>query len=407
MDLDPLLQRQLRKLGLDQDHVPAAPDTWRDLLRRVTEEYRRQREDREMLTRSLDLSTNEMNTLRFKAEAERDRLLAVVTSIGDALGLFHGLASTQGEQDDGGEQAADVITEVKERFTSQLTHLYREGPGVEPDSGSYIGNVREQFLRLADGLASLMRATAHSVGLRKEMELAGAIQHLLVPESDVITTPGMTLAGHFQPAAVCGGDWWTVHDLARGHVLTAVGDVTGHGVASAILTGVAKAACDVARTLTSGTVSCDALLELMNTAIYEAGRTQRLMTCVASVLNPQNRTLAVATAGHRAPLLVRGKEVVPITTDGPPLGASAHAAFPVSIVALQKDDLLLWYTDGVVEAENERNEQYTERRLRALCLQAPREDPRAVREQIHKSIQSFVGSRMLEDDVTFVVGRVH
>ncbi|HYV44651.1 MAG TPA: PP2C family protein-serine/threonine phosphatase [Myxococcaceae bacterium] len=405
MDLDPLLLRQLRKAGItDPAQLPPSPEAFRDLLQRVNDEYKRAREDRDLLTRSLDLSTSEMEALRTRLEMDRDRLLAVVTSIGDALGLFQDIATSPGDQDDS-HQAADIITDVKDRFTSQLTELYQDTQ--EPGSDTYVRNVRDQFLRLADVLAALIRSTAHSVGMKKELELAGAIQHLLVPTEDVITRPGITIAGHFQPAAVCGGDWWTVHDLAQGAVLTAVGDVTGHGVASAILTGVAKAACDVTRTLTSGAVGCGEILELMNTAIYEAGRQQRLMTCVATVLDPEKRTLRVASAGHRAPLLLRGGQVIPINTEGAPLGASRQATFAESTVPLQPNDMLVWYTDGLTECENERNEQFSERRLRSICLSARSGDPRAVRDEITRNVKNFIGTRVPEDDLTFVVGKVH
>jgi len=406
MDLDPLLLRQLRKAGItDPDQVPPSPETFRDLLQRVNDEYKRAREDRDLLTRSLDLSTSEMEALRGRLEMDRDRLLSVVTSIGDALGMFQDIAQDPGDEDES-HQAADIITDVKDRFTSQLTELYNDA-AIEPGSDTYVRNVRDQFLRLADVLAALIRSTAHSVGMKKELELAGAIQHLLVPTEDVITRPGITIAGHFQPAAVCGGDWWTVHDLAQGAVLTAVGDVTGHGVASAILTGVAKAACDVTRTLTSGAVSCGEILELMNTAIYEAGRQQRLMTCVATVLDSEKRTLRVASAGHRVPLLLRAGQVIPINTEGAPLGASRQAIFAETTVPLQPDDMLVWYTDGLTECENERNEQFSERRLRSICLSAKGGDPRAVRDEITRNVKSFMGTRLPEDDLTFVVGKVH
>jgi serine phosphatase RsbU (regulator of sigma subunit) len=345
-----------------------------------------------------------MEVLRARLEQDRDRLLSVVTSIGDALGLFQDIAATPSDEDDS-HQVADIITDVKERFTSQLTELYQDTD--EPSSDTYIHNVRDQFLRLADVLASLIRATAHSVGMKKELELAGAIQHLLVPTEDVISRPGITIVGCFQPAAVCGGDWWTVHDLARGTIFTAVGDVTGHGVASAILTGVAKAACDVTRTLTSGAVGCGEILELMNTAIYEAGRQQRLMTCVATVMDPAQRTLRVASAGHRVPLLLRGGQVIPINTEGAPLGASKQATFAEATVPLQANDMLIWYTDGLTECENDRNEQFSERRLRSVCLAANRDDPRAMRDEINRNVKSFVGTRVPEDDLTFVVGKVH
>src|SRR3954470_12518741 len=162
MDLDPLLLRQLRKAGItDPAQQPPSPESFRELLQRVNDEYRRAREDRDLLTRSLDLSTTEMEILRTRLERDRDRLLAVVTSIGDALGLFQDIAATPGDEDDS-NQAADVITDVKERFTSQLTELYQDQE-AEPGSDTYVRNVRDQFLRLADVLASLIRATAHSV----------------------------------------------------------------------------------------------------------------------------------------------------------------------------------------------------------------------------------------------------
>jgi len=69
--------------------------------------------------------------------------------------------------------------------------------------------------------------------------------------------------------------------------------------------------------------------------------------------------------------------------------------------------MLVWYTDGVTECENERHEQFSERRLRSICLSSSGGDPPAVREEIAHSIKSFVGTRVPEDDVTFVVGKVH
>ncbi len=81
------------------------------------------------------------------------------------------------------------------------------------------------------------------------------VQQMLVPAKDVIVRPFVRLAGHFHPASECGGDWWTAHDLPDQKVLTVIGDVTGHGIASAIITGAAKAACDLARTFTSGRIT--------------------------------------------------------------------------------------------------------------------------------------------------------
>jgi serine phosphatase RsbU (regulator of sigma subunit) len=95
---------------------------------------------------------------------------------------------------------------------------------------------------------------------------------MLVPSEDVIDRGGIRLAGYFEPAAECGGDWWTVHDMPEDRVLIVIGDVTGHGISSAMITGVAKAACDVARLFTNGRITTGALLEMMNCCIHEAAK---------------------------------------------------------------------------------------------------------------------------------------
>jgi phosphoserine phosphatase RsbU/P len=228
-----------------------------------------------------------------------------------------------------------------------------------------------------------------------------------VPAEDVIERPLVTLAGYYEPAAACGGDWWTVHDLPEGKVLTLIGDVTGHGIASAILTGAAKAACDLARVVYKGKISCGNLLQLMNAAIYEAAKRQRMMTCVASILDPATRTVTVANAGHSFPLLVRRGTIRPLMSEGAPLGAAPAADYQASQVPVEPGDVLVWFTDGVTECENEGHEQFTERRLRALCLRVSQEDPWGIRDAISRELGAFTGGRPPADDMTFVVGRIH
>src|SRR5205085_8451616 len=108
--------------------------------------------------------------------------------------------------------------------------------------------------------------------LEKELELARTIQETLVPTADLIERGPIKVAGHFQPATQCGGDWWAVHDLPGDKVLIIIGDVTGHGVPAAMITAAAKAACDVGRALEGPRLTPGRLLELMNGAIFESAR---------------------------------------------------------------------------------------------------------------------------------------
>src|SRR6185436_19032262 len=115
--------------------------------------------------------------------------------------------------------------------------------------------------------------------LEKELEVARAIQETLVPSGELFDRQVLRLCGHFQPATQCGGDWWTVHDLPDGRILVTIGDVTGHGVPSAMITAAAKAACDVVRALDGAHLTPGRLLSVINRAIFEAARRKFVMTC--------------------------------------------------------------------------------------------------------------------------------
>ena len=100
--------------------------------------------------------------------------------------------------------------------------------------------------------------------MEQELEVAKAIQETLVPSDAPVHKHTLTFAGFYEPAAQTGGDWWTWAELTGGKILVVIGDVTGHGIPSAMITAAAKAACDVARHVHNDDVTVTRLLEIMN-----------------------------------------------------------------------------------------------------------------------------------------------
>jgi len=137
-------------------------------------------------------------------------------------------------------------------------------------------------------------------------------------------------------------------NLADGRFLIVVGDVTGHGISSAIITGAAKAACDLAMSLHRNGLKCEDLLKLMNAAIHGAARQRLLMSCVAAIIDPRSGTLWLANAGHAFPYLVREQagmyEVTPLIAHGAPLGANQDSVYTTVQAQLRPNDVLVWYT---------------------------------------------------------------
>jgi serine phosphatase RsbU (regulator of sigma subunit) len=405
-DLDPLLLRQLKRLGVTDPAEPPDRETWQKALTRISEHYRHVADDRNLLARSLELSTTEMSVLHQQLAEERDRLRGLITAIGDALTVFHDVATARGNTDGvGPASATDAISVAKKRFAGRLADIF-PAPEADTEADDVVNEIRTNFLYLADQLVRLLHETADRASLKKQLEVARAVQQMLVPADDVIDRRFVRLAGHFVPAAECGGDWWTVHDLPGGKVLTVIGDVTGHGISSAIITGAAKAACDLARTFTNGRLTAPALLEMMNVSIFEAGKQKLMMTCAASILDPEAGTLTLANAGHPFPLLLRNSAVRPVVSQGPPLGTADNTEYQATTVELQRGDALLWYTDGVTECENEAREQFTEKRLRAVFQGSSGSEPEAARDAVVAALDSFRGARVLADDVTLVAASV-
>jgi serine phosphatase RsbU (regulator of sigma subunit) len=264
---------------------------------------------------------------------------------------------------------------------------------------------------MADQIVVLLHQTAEKAHMEKELEVARTIQETLVPPNDPISKGAFKLAGYFQPASQCGGDWWTWHEMVGDRLLIVVGDVTGHGVPSAMITAAAKAACDVARSQHGDNVTVSKLLEIMNYAIFESAKRKFVMTCFASIIDTKRRTITYANAGHNFPYLYRvqdGKgEFGSLMIRGNRLGDLKESKYEEKTTELVPGDILVWYTDGIVECENAGGEEYGEKRFRASVRRAAALDAGEIRDAVVADAGTFFGETLRKDDITLVIGKIH
>lgn len=400
-NLDPVLARQLKRLALPAELQGSAE--WERFLDSINEHYIHMNDDRALLSRSIELSTQEMDGLRRRLEAQRDNSLSLIAGIGESLGRFASALAdpTSGAAAARAELASAAKVELARRFQAML-----DGAALSEDRGAEITGIRDNLMKLADQLVSLLTRTGDRVSVRKELEVARAVQQLLIPAQAVIDQPPLRFAGHFQPAEECGGDWWTVAELPGDRSLVVVGDVTGHGVSSAIITGAAKAACELALHVTGGDLTPNVLLELMNATLYRMARRQIMMTSVAAVFDPAQRVLTVANAGHPFPLLVRDHITHPILAEGPQLGDAPGVRYDASQLELHAGDVMVSFTDGATECENDKGERFTERRLRTVIQRVAETGAKGVCDALVEAIGAFCGNQPLVDDLTLVVASI-
>ncbi|MEU8818618.1 SpoIIE family protein phosphatase [Actinoplanes sp. NPDC048796] len=182
-----------------------------------------------------------------------------------------------------------------------------------------------------------------------EHRLAGQLQHMIQPvPREPFPLPGLEVLVHYLPAentVQVGGDWYHAQELTDGRVLLAVGDVAGHGLAAA--NGMAHLRFALIAWLSIGVHDPATLLRHLNRL---CGQLRLTGTAVLGVFDPATRSLAWGRAGHAPPLLARGGHARPLELPvGLLLGADGEAAYEIATSALAPDDLLLLYTDGLVE----------------------------------------------------------
>jgi len=251
------------------------------------------------------------------------------------------------------------------------------------------------------------------VEMDKEVGLAAAVQKAFIPRGELLEVADMSFSGLYAPASKVGGDWWSVHELPDERVLLLIGDVTGHGIPAAMVTAAAKGCYDVAQRLMSDEFDVVRLLDLLDDAVRKAGGNQFYMTCFATLLDPPRKRVTYANAGHVVPYLCRSKPDGTVALDalvarGNPLGAVEKAEYQSTSRELRSGDILVWYTDGIVECTNPLRRQFGDRRMQRLLrrVDAARATVQGVRNDLARAAIAFQEGHPADDDITLVVGRV-
>jgi serine phosphatase RsbU (regulator of sigma subunit) len=266
--------------------------------------------------------------------------------------------------------------------------------------------------------AALVYARMHAeatkrVEVDKEVGLAAAVQSAFIPRGELVKCADVTLSGAYQPASRCGGDWWSVSELPGERVLVLIGDVTGHGIPAAMVTAAAKGCYDVAQRLMGDDLDVVRLLDYLDDAVRLAGGEQFYMTCFATLLDPPRGQVTYANAGHVVPYLCRprsdgGVDLDALVARGNPLGTAEKSEYRALTREIASGDVLIWYTDGIVECTNPQRRQFGDRRMQRMLrrIEGPRADVQAIRNNLVRAAVAFQEGHPADDDITLVVGRI-
>lgn len=253
--------------------------------------------------------------------------------------------------------------------------------------------------RLADEQQRLER-------LSRDLELARKIQNGLLP-TDLPNHDGLRIAALNEPGQLVSGDYYDVIELPDGRVWCLMADVTGEGVAAALLMASLQAAVRVTIHETDDPIQ---LLSRWNHFLHRNTDRSRFITCLLMLLDPQRRTVRCASAGHFPPLLIRpdaGSVEELALEPGYPLGIVESESYVSREVPLgDRAVSLLAYTDGVVEARSAEEKMFGHEALLSALRERADLAPQALVKQVRKEVTHFVGAAAQSDDLTLLAVRL-
>ena len=264
-----------------------------------------------------------------------------------------------------------------------------------------------QLLTLIAGVAAirienvrLLDVQQEQKRLANELAVASEIQLRLHPASSP-AIPGYEVVGVSFPCYEVGGDYYDFISKRDGQHVIALGDVSGKGTGAALLMSSVHAAV---RAHTTTRLSASEVVTEINQYIYDNTPANRYVTLFYSELDPRTNQLTYINCGHNSPLLVRATgEVTTLDIGGFPVGITPFCDYREGFVTIEPGDVLVIYSDGASESQDEAGEEFGEARLVEVVQKNRGRSAAGLRDRIDEALTKFVGRAKTVDDLTLVI----
>ena len=266
-----------------------------------------------------------------------------------------------------------------------------------------IGELAQAFNQMAEDVEKHQRAAVGQERIKRELELGRQIQHDMLPHAALKL--GLTeIKGVSVPAREVGGDFFNYFEMPGGQIALLVGDVSGKGVGAALLMANIQASL---RTRLALGQDLSALAREIDYDIEANSPGPVYATLFVGILDPATRQLRYVNAGHHPQYVLHPQGgLEKMSSTGLPVGLYAGHGFREQQIQLSAGDLLFFYTDGCVEAENEAGDMFGAERLESLLLSAATAGTDDVLARVETAVTAFRGSCELFDDATTMAVKV-
>jgi len=302
-------------------------------------------------------------------------------------------------------------------ITGAVHELYQGTQHINEGDFSYripvkgsdqLAELTTSFNSMTANLGRLIIVAKEKERLESELAIAREVQNQLFPK-DVPSTRSLELKGVCRPARMVSGDYYDFVRLSDHTLAFAIGDVAGKGISAALLMATIQSTMRTQLTSMDGTgsetLSTARLVANLNRQLYATTAPEKYATFYFGLYEESTHSLQYTNAGHLAPVMLRDGEVHCLESTGTVVGAFPFARYEERSVPMEHGDILVAYTDGVVEPENPYGEMFGEDRLKDLLVKYCEADSSEIIARTMEAVNQWTGSGELQDDMTMVVAR--
>jgi sigma-B regulation protein RsbU (phosphoserine phosphatase) len=241
--------------------------------------------------------------------------------------------------------------------------------------------------------------------MEKEVGIAAEIQGQLLP-SHLPHVSSISLAAYSLPAKGVSGDYYDVINIRKGQILCAVCDVAGKGIPASLVMVMIRTIIHLVAHQAGMTV--DRILDVVNWGIAGKVSLDRFATAALLSYDFESHTLEYSNAAHHPLLIYRAstQSFETLDTEGIPIGLEKKTRYSRIHTVLHPHDIVVLYTDGIIEAMDDRGNQYSLESLEKVIAAHPGESPERIKQAIIEDMNAFVGKAKQHDDQTFLLVKV-
>jgi len=333
-----------------------------------------------------------------------EKLLAVFVGVAALFLLFEMFSLYAGIQ------LSRTITGAVHELYEGTQHV-KEGDfayRVPVNGNDQLAELTKSFNSMTANLGQLMVVAKEKERLESELAIAREVQNQLFPK-DVPFTKTLELKGVCNPARMVSGDYYDFMALTDHSLAFAIGDVAGKGISAALLMATIQSTMRTQLSTSNGSglhhPSAARMVSILNKQLYATTAPEKYATFFFALYEEAAHSLTYTNAGHLAPILLRGTAVQLLNSTGTVVGAFPFARYEEKTVPLEHGDMLVAYTDGIVEPENAYGEMFGDERLQDLIVKYRQADSSELIARTMEAVNLWTGSSELQDDMTMVVVR--